>query len=788
MHPEKFLEHFSHHLKNAIARGISFAGSVGSATVTPVHLLYALCEEEGSLSAGVLRSSGMNAKALLAFVSIASAPEKKSNAPLPELNPAARRALEKAMFAAYERSESHVGTEHLLFGILMEEYKDTDAAIRAAGADPDKLFHALTDLMENADADESMADLRDRIEEFQKLNHTAEHPAHEHAQKPERHPTALDVFTVDLTDKRVESAVDPVIGREKEIERIIRILCRRTKNNPVLVGEPGVGKTAIVEGLAKKIAHHDVPAALKGKKILSLDLPLLVAGTMYRGEFEARLKQLVEEISRRDDCILFIDEIHTIIGAGANQGAMDAANILKPALARGELRCIGATTVDEYQKHIAEDPALERRFQEIRVEEPTPEETVQILHGVKKYYETFHDVAIDDDAVAAAVDLSVRYIHDNFLPDKAIDLLDEAGAALALTRPAPRRAPAAGKTKQSKRATPSAPLLHVTPDAIARVLAGKLPMPPEWLLMNQWEHLDRVEHELREHIVGQDDALAGLMRALRQAHLGIGAANKPFSSLLFAGPTGVGKTALAKALAHSLYRDEKALIKLDMTEFSEGHSVSKLMGSPAGYIGYKERNHFLDELKKRPYAILLFDEFDKAHPDVQKILFQILDEGTLRTAQGKQISFRHTIVILTANVGEELYASPGIGFGRGDAGAVQSAITAKIKDQFGAALVGRIGETLLFRPLTTEHLSAIAAKAFHAAAVRLYDAHHITLVPDDLAIAAMLSRADKPSDGARNVERLAADILQQMAMSALQTPKKKKRYTVTHRSGAFNLS
>lgn len=774
MNPEKFLEHFSNHLKNAIARGISVAGRHRHEEVAPIHLLYALAEEPGALAGDIIKRHALTSQDILVDIQTRGRAGGPTTV-LPELNAQAKRALEKAMLAAYEHGEHRVGTEHLLFGILAIEDPLVAALFRRISIDENAIIDDVEDLMHKNAAEDELAGMQQAIEHFYGLNAKKTNGAKNAKKETQpRPPSALDVFTVNLTAKQAQAVIDPVIGRDKELERLTRILSRRTKNNPVLVGEPGVGKTALVEGLAKKIAAGDVPDLLKKKKILSLDLPLLVAGTMYRGEFEARLKQVIEDIAARNDVILFIDEIHTIIGAGSNQGTLDAANMLKPALARGLLHCIGATTINEYQKHIADDPALERRFQSIHVEEPSPEETVAIIQGIKPYYEKFHGVAIHNDAIEGAVALSVKYIHDNFLPDKAIDLIDEASAAVRLKQ-------ATGKKTKSSTA--------VTRADIAGIVSTRFPLPSEWLLMNDWEHLDRVEAELKQTIVGQDTVIERLIHALRQAHLGLSTqTDKPLASFLFTGPSGVGKTALAKALAHALYRDKKALVRLDMTEFTEAHSVAKLLGSPAGYVGYKERNHTLDELRRRPYAVLVFDEFDKAHPDVQKILFQILDEGTLRASDGTVVHLKHTIVILTANIGEELYRSPHFGFGATTDTGKETAIREKIKEHLGSSLASRINQTLIFQPLQPSDLVRITERAFHEVAKQLKQHHQISLAPDASVIRALTDEALLPSMGTRRIPQLVGNVIHDCAVKILQNKKKKKKqYTITQKNGVFAL-
>ncbi len=855
MQPEKFLEHFSTHLKNTIARGISIAAKLESKRVTPLHLFIALSEEPGSLSSELLAKFNISRKILLPYLgdlasdeSILNTTNEVKTATIPELDEASKQALEKAMIIAYEHTQNYVGTEHLLIGILDQNEPKINKILKDAGVDMEQLEEAI-DAALHKTGDAQIADeIRVVAEEFGELESTKQTPA-QTGKQPEkdssakksapRQPTALDVFTSDLTSKSFQETLDPVIGREDEITRLIRILARRTKNNPVLVGEPGVGKTALVEGLAKRIATGNVPDMLKRKKIRSLDLTLLLAGTMYRGEFEARLKQLIEEVVNRDDTILFIDEIHNIIGAGSNSGTMDAANILKPALARGLLHCIGATTLDEYQKHISSDPALERRFQAITVDEPNRDTALDMIRGIKKYYEKFHSVLIQDEAAEAAVDLSIRYVHDNFLPDKAIDLIDEAAAAVRVELPespfAPKRhrlhvaleeareqkAKTIGKdalkevahwkekeqkiTRQiaaldKKEKTISHKNAIVDKFMIAKILAHKLHLTPAEILRNDWEKLDKVATELKQEIVGQAAVIDEIIRSLRQAYFRFGNSKKPLASFLFTGPSGVGKTALTRALAKSLYHDEKALMKFDMTEFAEQHSVSKLLGSPAGYIGYKERNRFTDELKKRPHAVLVFDEYDKAHPDVQKLLFQILDEGELTDSQGKKIFFNHSIVILTTNVGAELYQSRGFGFTTAAKTNTESKaeekmidretkkrIEGKLKEHFGASLMGRIGHVFLFRPLDIHDRTNIVLKLFGTIAEELKSKKQPTIVPDKTVIEKLVAMELNNDTGIRELERSVERLIQDAIVDAMQNARKKKSYILTHIDGVFRL-
>lgn len=820
------LDNLSGHLKQTIAKAISLATSLGHEFVTPLHLLTTLHQESGSIGSEILKKCGMQEAVLMEVLatlpsatSSASGRGETTTALLPELDENAKRALEKAMLLAYEYEHSHVGTEHLLSGLC--ECKDSVflRALKQANITKKQLLTYVDTVLENMSKFPNLSDAALAAENIQDFvdDPDEDHNHHDQAQdKPKkrtaRKPTALDVFTTELTAKAQEQNIDPVIGRENEIDRLIHILCRRTKNNPVLVGEPGVGKTAIVEGLAKRIVAGVVPGALRGKRIYALDLALLISGTMYRGEFESRLKHVIDEVAERDDAILFVDELHTIVGAGSNQGTMDAANILKPALARGLLRCIGATTLDEYTKHIVNDPALERRFQSIRVEEPTAEETKEMLRGIKQYYEKHHRVTITPDAVDAAVRLSTKYVHEHFLPDKAIDLLDEAAALVRVEHALSKNEEALTVKKetlrtcryqkedailkerfdeakmlkekedrliaelrsleknvqkeQAKRARPRVEAHHV-----ADVLHRRLGIAQELLLQDEWSQLGGLAKELSRSVVGQDRAIQTLVNALHQAMLRPPTA-RPLASILFAGPSGVGKTSLAKALAEALYHDQKSLIKLDMSEFSEAHSTAKLLGSPAGYVGHKERNRFLEQLRTRPYAVVLFDELDKAHPDVVKLLLQILDEGKLTDSSGKPTSFQHAVIVMTTNVGAELFRSSGLGFGDTTENTAKTALEKKVHDKlkevFGASLIARLDELCVFPPLEKAALERIVRTQLNALTAHVEKTRRVKITPHVRAIRHLTEKAASPDFGARAAERLVHDLVTDLIRTALE--------------------
>jgi len=861
MHPEQLLDQFSTHLKNIIANSISFAASMNHGEVTPLHLFHSLASTQGTIAVEIIGSTGVKNEyldtMLSSFAQTHTDTSRGETKTLPHLNHESKQALEKAIMLSYEYGSTHVGTEHLLHGLFHIDNKHISHIIETHDIDVKETTAYIETIIQNSTHFPDMDDVADIMDQLQNISDqqppppgilpgssaSTPHIPHSHTGgkkkkqgKKSKQSTSLEVFCVDLTAKDIQKTIDPVIGREKEIDRLIRILSRRTKNNPVLVGEAGVGKTAIVEGLAKRIVAGDVPDILRNKKILSLDLTLLIAGTIYRGEFESRLKQIIDEVSAKKEYILFIDEIHNIIGAGSNQGTMDAANILKPALARGQLRCIGATTIDEYKKHITGDPALQRRFQSIEVEEPTFEQTVEILEGVKKYYDSFHHTNITKDAIEAAVTLSTKYIHDNFLPDKAIDLIDEASAGVRVAQPTPvarkkydllnqsiekserekeeatvneqfeialRLKEHLAKLKKQKKQL-DADGAHkkkgrkkrVEAKDIAHVISERVGIDAGTLLASDAQHLTRVEKELKEELTGQDEAIAQVTSTLRQSYLGLGQPHKPVASFLFVGPSGVGKTALAKTLAKSLYHDDRALIKLDMSEFAEQHGISKLLGSPAGYIGHKERNRFTDEIRKRPYAVVLFDEIDKAHPDVIKLLLQILDEGYLTESSGKKIHFEHAIIILTTNVGAELYKTQGIGFDQSAADASSPAakenlkkhVEAKLKEELDAAILGRVQTRCYFNALNKEDLQQIIHKKLREINMRLAQHNHIEIRARQAALAALAQQAASTDFGVRHVEQFVEHTITDLLSNILAKKGRKKVYTLEEKNGAFTLA
>src|SRR3989339_830810 len=841
LNSEQLFKRFSTHLRNAVAKSISIATSLSHAEVNPLHILLALNEEGGSIAKETLHKVGLNKESaseiLPSHPTLRPTQSETATAAMPDFSMPTKKILEKAMLIAYERNHKHVGTEHLLFAIVLSKDANVSLALKQNKIDTKAVEEQLENILQTTSHFPEMEDVSNMMSQIEDSLGKGENietpPTAPTPQTKRTQISALSVFTIDLTHKNAQRNITPVIGREREIERIINILCRRNKNNPVLVGEPGVGKTAIAEGLAKKIAEGQVPDILKNKKILALDLPLLIAGTIYRGEFEARLKQIIDEMARSSDYILFIDELHNIIGAGTSQGAMDAANILKPALARGSLRCIGATTIDEYKKYIAADPALERRFQAVQIEEPSIEDTKKILAGIKKYYEDFHNTLITDEAIDAAVNLSSRYIHDNFLPDKAIDLVDEACASVRTRQKMPALHNKLHNLKTDWQTTQDAKEEAITnehfekaldlkkkigaietniielekkmkkkpkrahsgqkvlPEDIAKVLSNKLNTDVSTLLANEWEELDKLAPKLKEKIIGQDAVIDTIIKQLRQARLGLKNNKKPLASFFFVGPSGVGKTELAKILAKELYHDEKSLVRLNMSEFSEQHSTSKILGSPAGYVGHKERNYFTDEIRKRPYSVVLFDEIDKAHADVTKLLLQILDEGELTDSTGKKTCFEHSIIILTTNLGAEFFKSAGIGFGKVDKHNTKQRdenVISKIKDVFSSALLSRLSSACVFSPLNQTDIEKIISLHLAELNEQLQKAQKLSIKAEAATLRALSESAYNVDTGARNVGKTVQDMIQELVIDVLKQKKHKINYELASKDGRFVLS
>ncbi|XP_066348749.1 chaperone protein ClpC1, chloroplastic-like isoform X2 [Miscanthus floridulus] len=715
------------------------ARRLGHNFVGTEQMLLGLIGEGTGIAAKVLKSVGMNLRVARVEVEKIIGRGSGSSVPLNiPFTPRAKRVLELTAEEARQLGHNYIGSEHLLLGLLREGQGVAARVLEILGADPNNIRTQVIRMV--GESTEAVGAGVGGGSSGQKM------------------PT-LEEYGTNLTKLAEEGRLDPVVGRQDQIERVTQILGRRTKNNPCLIGEPGVGKTAVAEGLAQRIANGDVPETIEGKKVITLDIWLLVAGTKYRGEFEERLKKLMEEIKQNEDIILFIDEVHTLIGAGAADGAIDAANILKPALARGELQCIGATTLDEYRKHIEKDPALERRFQPVKVPEPTVDETIQILRGLREGYELHHKLRYTDEGLVAAAQLSYQYISDRFLPDKAIDLIDEAGSRVRLRHAQlPDEAKELDKelrqiTKQKNEAvrgqdfekagelrdremelktqitaiidkskemikaeTESGEVGPLVTEAdIQHIVSSWTGIPVEKVSSDESDRLLKMEETLHTRIIGQDEAVKAISRAIRRARVGLRNPNRPIASFIFSGPTGVGKSELAKALAAYYFGSEEAMIRLDMSEFMERHTVSKLIGSPPGYVGYTEGGQLTEAVRRRPYTVVLFDEIEKAHPDVFNMMLQILEDGRLTDSKGRTVDFKNTLLIMTSNVGSSVIENGGhkIGFGLDydedtSYNRIKSLVTEELKQYFRPEFLNRLDEMIVFRQLTKLEVKEIA--------------------------------------------------------------------------------
>ncbi|MEO6349845.1 MAG: ATP-dependent Clp protease ATP-binding subunit [Candidatus Limnocylindrales bacterium] len=698
------------------------------------HLLLGLVREGEGVAARVLENMNVELAKVRTAVEFIIGRGDRPVVGEVGLTPRAKRVIELAIDEARRLGHNYIGTEHLLLGLVREGEGIAAGVLESLGVNLDKVRHEVIRVLSQS---------------------SSSGPASAETKRASKTPT-VDQLGINLTDAVRAGKIDPVIGREKEIERVIQILSRRTKNNPALIGEPGVGKTAIAEGLAQRIVAGDVPENLLNKRVLTLDIGSLVAGTKYRGEFEERLKKIIEELRNTNDAVLFIDELHTLVGAGAAEGAIDAANILKPPLARGELQCIGATTLDEYRKYIERDAALERRFKPVMVEEPTLEQTIEILFGIRSRYEEHHKVKITDDAVRAAADLSIRYITDRHLPDKAIDLIDEAASRVRLrTGKMPQDLKDAQKeldrvTREKEAAindqdyevaanlrdaestakenidtiraawqeTQAADMAQVTDEDIAQVVAMWTGIPVTRIAQEESDRLLKMEDALREKVIGQDEAIDTIAKAVRRARAGLKDPKRPIGSFIFLGPTGVGKTWLAKALADFMFGSEDALIKIDMSEFMERHNVSRLVGAPPGYVGFDEGGQLTEAVRRKSYSVVLLDEIEKAHPEVFNILLQILEDGHLTDAKGRRVDFRNTVIIMTSNVGaKSLLKDTSLGFRpvASDQAKLQEQqydrmkekVLDQLKTQFRPEFLNRVDSVVVFRSLQLEQIRVI---------------------------------------------------------------------------------
>ena len=663
---------FTQRAELAIENARVAAGSFGHGFVGTEHLVLGITMEHEGLGARILDRRGISESALRRVIGEMDGTGAPGT-PGQGLTTRARIAVERAAAEAAAMQQGYIGTEHILIGVLRQSDSGGVRALALAGADANDVY---TDIMDAFGAPGGRGKPQTGT-------------ARQTVRRTETR--ILDQYSRDLTELALAGATDPVVGRESEIMRAVQILSRRTKNNPVLVGEPGVGKTAVAEGLAMLVARGEAPAELARKRIVSLDIPAMLAGTKYRGDFEERVKAVLKDVKRAGDVILFIDELHTIIGAGSAEGAIDAANILKPALGRGEVQIIGATTPEEYRRHIEKDAALERRFQPVRIAEPDRAQTLAMLKSLRRALEKHHGVCISDGAIDAAYELSVRYINDRFLPDKAIDLIDEAAAGVHVAARAD---------------------MTVRPGDVAQVVSRWTDIPVTGLDKDESERLKNLEDELRRRIIGQDEAVSAVARAIRRSRVGLKDPARPVGSFLFLGPTGVGKTELCRALAAMVFGDERAMIRLDMSEYMEKHTVSRLIGSPPGYVGYEDGGQLTEKVRRKPWSVVLFDEIEKAHEDVWSILLQIMDDGHLTDSAGRRVDFSNTVVVMTSNVGAKAITDgrPRLGFSDGAGGGereMRERVMAELKATFRPEFLNRIDETIVFHRLTEENMYAI---------------------------------------------------------------------------------
>ena len=784
----RYQDRFTQRAQSALTKAQEAAQEMGHSYVGTEHILLGIARESEGLGAKVLHDNGLDEELITELI------EKfvgrgAPGIPAQGLTPNAKRVVELAIMCANQIGHSFIGTEHLLMALLREPDCAATRLIASTGADVNKLYTDIVDIFRSSDY------------RPQQSQPTQAASAGRSGGKGKSDTKTLDQFSRDLNKAAQNGELDPVIGREKEIQRVIQILSRRTKNNPVLIGEPGVGKTAIAEGLAQLIVAGDVPEDLRDKRVVSLDLTGMLAGTKYRGDFEERIKAAIQEAHKAGNVILFIDELHTIIGAGAAEGAIDAANIIKPALGRGEIQVVGATTLNEYRKHIEKDAALERRFQPVMVEEPSPEESVEIIKGLRDKYEAHHKLTITDEAIEAAVTMSGRYINDRYLPDKAIDLMDEACSRVRMKTLTPpndlkdieKRIDAlvnekeaainaqdyerAAKLRDEEKAVRDEldearkkwddsragqrSGKSVGAEDIAEVVSGWTGIPVTSLTETESERLLKMEEILHRRVIGQDEAVSAVSRAIRRGRVGLKDPKRPVGSFLFLGPTGVGKTELCKALAEAVFGDENAMIRIDMSEYMEKHTVSKLIGSPPGYVGYDEGGQLTEKVRRKPYSVILFDEIEKAHEDVFNVMLQIMDDGVLTDSQGRKVDFKNTIIVMTSNIGARNITDrqKKLGFAGADEGngvksveEIRELVMKDLKNTFRPEFLNRIDDIIVFSQLTREDIRQIASHMIATVAERLKGLG-IGLTVMDEALDKLAEEGFDPVYGARPLRR-----------------------------------
>ncbi len=783
------MERFTQRARRVLSLAQEEAERMQHSHIGTEHLLLGLMREEGGVAGKVLREMGLQPDQVEQIIERLTLADRRSNVTRMDLAPATKKVLELAVDEARRMGHHYIGTEHLLLGLARTNDGVAVEVLRELKINPD-------DIRRNT--------RRVLLENPLQTARRAADPAPERTPRANAKTPMVDQLATDLTALAEQGKLDPVIGRQREIERVIQILSRRQKNNPALIGEPGVGKTAIVEGLAQRIVDRDAPAPLLDKRVLQLDVGSLVAGTMYRGQFEERLKRVIEEL-KQSDSILFIDEVHMLVGAGSAGSSVDAANILKPALARGELQCIGATTLDEYRRHIESDAALERRFQKVMVEEPTIEETIEILHGIRKPYEEHHNLDITDEAIFAAANLSARYVPDRFLPDKAIDLIDEGSSRVRMYK-----SPESSRVKrlesdlriahedleimedelsdeerlsiQERIAEMEAELedyrshwdlttqrARLTADDVAEVVGMWTGIPVTAIAQEESERLLRMEEELHRRIVGQHEAIEAISKAVRRARAGLKDPRRPVGSFIFLGPTGVGKTELTKALAEFLFGSEDALIQLDMSEFMERHNVARLTGAPPGYVGYEDAGQLTEALRRRPYSIVVFDEIEKAHPETFNMLLQIMEEGHLSDARGRRVDFRNAMIIMTSNIGADLIKrGTSLGFGLPaetdevpvrDYEEMRKTLMESLRRAFRPEFLNRVDATIVFRTLSKDEIAAIVDLEIKKVNERLAE-RAMSVVLSEAARTHLAEQGFDVDYGARPLRRLITSLVE----------------------------
>ena len=796
---------FTARAEKALEYAQEIAMELGHNYIGTEHLLYGLVEEGTGVASKVLQNQGLTSeKVKQSIEEIVGVGDEIENANQISFTPRSKRVIENAFLEARRLGTEYIGTEHLLIGIMKEGDCVATRIMLEEDVNPQGLYNELVKV------------LNEEGEESNESNSSSSKGSYNST------PT-LNQYGTDLTKQAKEGKLDPVIGRKEEIQRVIQILSRRTKNNPCLIGEPGVGKTAVAEGLAEKIVAGDVPEILKNKRVVSLDMASMIAGAKYRGDFEERIKKALKEVKKAGDVIIFIDEIHTIVGAGSAEGAVDAANILKPLLARGEIQLIGATTLKEYRKYIEKDAALERRFSPVTVNEPTEEEATQILFGLRDKYEAHHNVKITDEAIKAAVELSSRYINGRYLPDKAIDLIDEAASKVRMssyTEPdsfkelkdkiekldkekeeairvqdfekaakirdkenAKKKeledAKKEWKTKSSKNVS------TLKEEDIANVISSWTGIPVAKVSQSENDKLKNLEENLHRRVIGQDEAVSAVAKAIKRSRMGLKDPNKPIGSFLFLGPTGVGKTELSKALAENLFGSEDALIRIDMSEYMEPHSVAKLIGSPPGYVGYDEAGQLTEKVRRKPYSVILFDEIEKAHPDVMNMLLQVLDDGRLTDSQGRTVNFKNTVIIMTSNVGAKLITDKKtLGFieekesGEKEYQDIKKDVMAELKKEFKPEFLNRIDEIIVFHKLEDNQIRKIVDIMIDNVG-KLLKEQGIKLTVDENAKDLVAKKGTDKTYGARPLKRAIQTMVEDKIAEAMLDGKIKKEAKVT---------